>query len=46
MSLHIMARQFIRKATNSPNLVVNKSWYLFDLSLARLLEGDPLECCL
>ena len=31
---------------NSPNLVVNKSWYLYNLSLGRLLEGDPLECCL
>ena len=44
--LHILARQFLRKATNSPNLVVNKSWYLYNLSLGRLLEGDPLECCL
>ena len=24
--LHILATQFLRKATNSPNLVVNKSW--------------------
>ena len=39
MSLHILARQFLRKATNSPNLVVNKSWYLYNLSLGRLLEG-------
>ena len=46
LSLHILARQFLRKATNSPNLVVNKSWYLYNLSLGRLLEGDPLECCL
>ena len=46
MSLHILARQFLRKATNSPNLVVNKSWYLYNLSLGRLLEGDKLECCL
>ena len=46
MSLHILARQFLRKATNSPNLVVNKSWYLYKLSLGRLLEGDPLESCL
>ena len=45
MSLHILARQFLRKATNSPNLVVNKSCrYLYNLSLGRLLEGDPLEC--
>ena len=36
----------LRKATNSPNLVVNKSWYLYKLSLGWLLEGDPLECCL
>ena len=42
MSLHILARQFLRKATNSPNLVVNKSC----VSLGRLLDGDPLECCL
>ena len=42
MSLHILATQFLRKTTNSPNLVVNKSWYL----QGRLLEGDPLECCL
>ena len=27
MSLHLLARQFPRKATNLPNLVVNKSWY-------------------
>ena len=24
-----MSLQFLRKATNSPNLVVNKSWYLY-----------------
>ena len=46
MSLHILATQFLRKTTNSPNLVVNKSWYLYNLSLGRLLEGYPLECCL
>ena len=48
MSLHILATQFLRKTTNSPNLVVHKSWYLytFKWSLGRLLEGDPLECCL
>ena len=46
MGLHILARQFLRKANNSPNLVVNKSWYLYNVSLGRLLEGDPLECCL
>ena len=45
-SLYILARQFLRKETNPPNLVVNKSWYLYNLSLGRLLEGDPLECCL
>ena len=28
MSLHILATQFLRKTTNSPNLVVHKSWYL------------------
>ena len=33
MNLHILARQFLRKATNSPNLVVNKSWHLYNLSL-------------
>ena len=46
MSLHILATQFLRKTTNSPNVVVHKSWYLYSLSLGRLLEGDPLECCL
>ena len=46
MSLHILAGQFLRKPTSSPNLVVNKGWYLYNLSLGRLLEGDPLECCL
>ena len=29
MSLHILATQFLRKTTNSPNLVVRKSWYLY-----------------
>ena len=29
MSWHIMATQFLRKTTNSPNLVVHKSWYLY-----------------
>ena len=29
MSLHILATQFLRKTTNSPNLVVHKSWYLY-----------------
>ena len=43
---YTVPRQFLRKATNSPNLVVNKSWYLYNVSLGRLLEGDPLECCL
>ena len=43
--LYILARQFLRKAINPPNLVVNNSWYLYKLSLGRLLEGDPLECC-
>ena len=46
MSLHILATQFLIKTTNSPNLVVYKSWYIYNLSLGRLLEGDPLECCL
>ena len=46
MRLYILARKFLIKATNSPNLVVNKSWYLYNVSLGRLLEGDPLECCL
>ena len=46
MSLHILATQFLRKTTNSPNVVVHKSCYLYNLSLGRLLEGDPLECCL
>ena len=46
MSLHILATQFLIKTTNSPNLVVHKSWYLYNLSLGRLLEGDPLKCCL
>ena len=46
MRLYILARQFLRKATNSPNLAVNKSWYLYNVSLGRLLEGDPLEYCL
>ena len=45
-SLHIRATQFLRNTTNSPDLVVNKSWYLYNLSLGRLLEGDPLKCCL
>ena len=46
ISLHILATQFLRNTTNSPDLVVNKSWYLYNLSLGRLLEGDPLKCCL
>ena len=48
MSFPILTTQCLRKATNSPNLVVNKSWYLYNLSMGRLLEGDPLEveCCL
>ena len=33
-------KTILRKGTNSPNLVVNKSWYI-QLSLGRLLEGDP-----
>ena len=45
MSLHILTTQFLIKTTNPPNLVVHKSWYLYNLSLGRLLEGDPLECC-
>ena len=45
-SLHILATQFLTNTTNSPDLVVNKSWYLYNLSLGRLLEGDPLKCCL
>ena len=44
-NLFILAAQFLWKATNPPNLVVSKSWYLYNLSLGRLLEGDPLECC-
>ena len=44
--LHILATQFLRNTTNSLDLVVNKSWYLYNLSLGRLLEGDPLKCCL
>ena len=44
--MQILATQFIRNTTNSPDLVVNKSWYLYNLSLGRLLEGDPLKCCL
>ena len=31
MSLHILAIQFLRKTTNSPNLVVHQSWYLYTL---------------
>ena len=31
MSLHILATQFLRKTTNSPNLVVHQSWYLYTL---------------
>ena len=31
MSLHIPATQFLRKTTNSPNLVVHQSWYLYTL---------------
>ena len=46
ISLHILATQFLRNTTNSSDLVVNKSWYLYNLSLGRLLEGDPLKCCL
>ena len=46
ISLHILATQFLRNTTNSPDLVVNKSGYLYNLSLGRLLEGDPLKCCL
>ena len=46
ISLHILATQFLRNITNSPDLVVNKSGYLYNLSLGRLLEGDPLKCCL
>ena len=46
ISLHILAAQFLRNITNSPDLVVNKSGYLYNLSLGRLLEGDPLKCCL
>ena len=46
ISLHILATQFLRNTTNSPGLVVDKSWYLYNLSLGRLLEGDPLKCCL
>ena len=46
ISLHILAAQFLRNTTNSPDLVVNKSGYLYNLSLGRLLEGDPLKCCL
>ena len=46
VSLHIRATQFLRNTTNSPDLVVNKSGYLYNLSLGRLLEGDPLKCCL
>ena len=35
------------ETTNLPDLVVNKSWYLYNfLSLGRLLEGDPLKFCL
>ena len=45
ISLHILATQFLRNTTNSPDLVVNKSGYLYNLSLGRLLEGDPLKCC-
>ena len=41
MSLHILATQFLRKTTNSPNVVVHNVSLL-----GRLLEGDPLECCL
>ena len=46
ISLHILATQFLRNTTNSPDLVVNKSGFLYNLSLGRLLEGDPLKCCL
>ena len=46
ISLHILATQFLRNTTNSPDFVVNKSGYLYNLSLGRLLEGDPLKCCL
>ena len=46
ISLHILATQFLRNTTNSPDLVVNKSGYLYNLSLGWLLEGDPLKCCL
>ena len=46
ISLHILATQFLRNTTNSPDLVVNNSWYLYNVSLGRLLEGDPLKCCL
>ena len=46
ISLHILATQFLRNTTNSPDLVVNKSGYLYNLSLGRLLEGDPPKCCL
>ena len=31
MSLHILATQFLRKTTNSPNVVVHHSWYLYTL---------------
>ena len=30
MSLHILATQFLRKTTNSPNLF-HQSWYLYTL---------------
>ena len=46
ISFHILARQFLRKATNSPNLVINKSWYQNNVSLGRRMGGDPLEFCL
>ena len=46
ISLYILATQFLRNTTNSPDFVVNKTWYLYNLSLGRLLEGDPLKCCL
>ena len=39
MSFHILARQFLTKATNSPNLRAG-TYTIYHW------EGDPLECCL